>query len=190
MHEEVEIKVSIKNTDDVMKFLSINGNFLKERHQRDEYFVLSNRDFFREEPVSEYLRIRKEDGNNQVAYHFCHYSKNGKMQKTDEYETAVSDPEMMSAIFIKLGMISKVVVDKKRKYFEYKGYQILIDHIEKMGYFLEIETESHEGNYELAKINCYQVLNEIGAKWEETPDVGYPDMLLKKMKLEKNKSQT
>ena len=44
----------------------------------------------------------------------------------------------------------------------------------------EVEAKKLLGTHKETKDKCYQVLKELGAKWEETPESGYPEMLLKK----------
>ncbi len=124
MEEEIEIKVFLKNPEEVESTLNKVATFIKERTQKDEYFVPKHKDFFDEKQVTEYLRVRHEDGNNNIGYHFLHFDKDGSLLKTDEYETEVKDPKMMSEILKKIEMVHKVNVTKNRKYFEYKDFEV------------------------------------------------------------------
>lgn len=180
MQEEIEIKVFLKNPDEVETKLKKIAKFIKEKTQKDGYFVPKRKDFFAQNPTIEYLRVRYEDGKDSVGYHFCHLDKDGSLLKTDEYETKIENPEMMSIILKKIGMKHKVTVTKHRKYFEYKDFEILIDHIEELGYFIEIEAKNVKESIQQTKKECYKLLDEFGAIWEKTPDQGYPDMILQK----------
>jgi adenylate cyclase, class 2 len=178
MQEEIEIKVFLKNPEEVKATLKKLAKFIKEKTQKDEYFVPQHKDFFAQKPTREYLRVRSEDGKNNVGYHFCHLDKDGSLIKTDEYETTITNPEMMVVILKKLGMQHRVTVTKHRTYFEYKGFEVLVDHIEELGYFMEIEAKDARGTIKQTKETCYALLDEFGATWEKTPNQGYPDMLL------------
>lgn len=174
MNEEFEIKVIIKDPEKVEAILRSKAKFIKEKKQKDEYFVPNHEDFFSIKPTREYLRVRHEDGKDLLSYNFCHIDKDGSLLKTDEYETKIEDPKIMSIILRKLDMEDKVTVTKDRKFFDYKNCEVVLDHIEELGYFLEIEAES--------KKRCNEILDELGIEWEKAPNMGYPDMVLKKIR--------
>ena len=182
MHEEIEIKVMVENPEDVLEFLEKNGKYIETKNQTDNYYIIPSKDFFAESPVKEYLRIREEALNDQVAYHFCHYDKDGKLEKTDEYETKIDDPKVLQLIFSKASLIKKITVSKKRTHFEYKGFRVLVDYIDGLGSFIEVETECVDRDYKKAKNNCLEVLKDLEANWKEASNMGYPDMLLSKIK--------
>ncbi|MFH1064839.1 MAG: class IV adenylate cyclase [Candidatus Woesearchaeota archaeon] len=181
VNEEIEIKVALKNPEEVLNKLSHSAKFVKDKRQKDEYFVPKHNDFFAVKNTVEYLRIRSQDGKAEIGYHFCHLAPDGSLLKTDEYETKVDDPQMMSTILKKLDMILKVTVTKDRKYFDYKDFEVLVDNVENLGYFLEVEAKNVVGDIGAVKKSCYVVLDELGVKWEKLPDMGYPDLLLEKM---------
>jgi adenylate cyclase, class 2 len=182
MNEEVEIQVVLKNPEYVEKRLKEIAQFIKAKNQKDEYFIPKHEDFFELAIPVEYLRVRHEDGKNELNYNFLHLNADGSLLKTDEYEVKVGNPEMMSLILKKLDMENKVTVTKHRKTFQYKDFEVLLDYIEELGYFLEIEAKKHFGSIEETKKKCYELLGEIGAEWEEMPIGlrGYPIMILAK----------
>jgi len=180
MNEEIEIQVILKNPEQVEVKLKEIAKFIKEKTQKDEYFVPKHEDFFAPEMPIRYLRVRHEDGNDSVSYHFLHFEEdNEELDKTDEYTTKVEDPKMMSIILKKLDMTNSVTVTKHRKYFDYKDFEILIDHIEELGYFMEVEAKKPLGSLKETKKECYKILEEIEAKWETPKIRGYPRMILK-----------
>jgi predicted adenylyl cyclase CyaB len=182
MNEEIEIKVFLKNQKEVEEKLKNIAKFVKEKKQTDEYFVPKHKDFFKFNPVTEYLRVRNENGKNCIEYMFCHFDKEGWLVKTDEYKLKIDDTEMASEILKKLEMIHKVTVTKVRKVFDYKDFEVCIDFIKELGYFIEVEAKKMLGSLEETKKKCYDVLSEIGADWEQTKNMGYPLMILDKKK--------
>lgn len=181
MNEEVEIKVKIIDPEKVEEVLKNKTEFIKEKEQRDEYFVPINKDYFNENPTKEYLRIRHDEQNRKyvLAYHYCHFGEDGRLLKTDEYETEISDPDIMRKILEMIGMKHKVTVKKYRRYYRYKDFEILLDKVEGLGWFMEVEATNSSEPPEKVKEKCYKVLEELGVKWEEAPNTGYPDMMLK-----------
>jgi predicted adenylyl cyclase CyaB len=189
MNEEVEIKVILKNPKEVEEKLRKICKFVKEKNQFDEYFTPKHKDFFKENPVLEYLRVRHEAGKNTMEYMFCHFDKDGWLKKTDEYELKVDDPKMASIILKKLDMVHKVDVTKNRKCFDYNDFEISIDFIKELGYFIEVEAKKIFSSLEDTKKRCYEVLNEIGADWEQNKNMGYPLMILDKKNNENCRSE-
>lgn len=182
MNEEVEIKVFLDNPKQVEEKLKKVSRFLKEKTQVDEYFTPKHKDFFKEKPVTEYLRVRTEDKKSNLGYLFCHFDKDGRLLKTDEYELKIEDTKMASTILNKLDMKLVVTVTKTRKYFDYKDFEVLLDHIKELGFFIEVEAKKMLGSLEETRNKCYEVLKEINADWHETPNMGYPLMILNKKK--------
>lgn len=184
MNEEIEIKVILKNPDQVEKRLKEIGKLIKEEEQKDEYFVPKDNDFFAEHPTREYLRIRYKGDTSKLCYHYCHYDDKGELLKTDEYETEIKDPEMMATILKNLNFVKRVTVVKHRTYYEYKGFEVLIDKVDGLGCFLEVEAKenSFPSNITVEEVrnSCYEILKEIGAEWEHVPRGGYPDLLIRK----------
>jgi len=184
MNEEVEIQVILKNPEEVEAKLNKIAEFVKEKKQKDEYFVPKHEDFFSLKRPIKYLRVRHEENNNRVGYMFLHFEADTEnLLKTDEYETKIENPDMMSIILKKLDMIHRVTVKKQRRCFDYKDFEILIDNIEELGYFIEIEAKKLLGSIEETKKKCYEILEEIGADWEKPKKGGYPRLVLEKSSL-------
>lgn len=175
MNEEIEIKVGVENPDHALSILNEKAEFISSKDQRDEYFVKENEDYFKEEPTKKYLRVRFDD-RNSIAFHYCHYD-GSKLLKTDEYESEISNPEAVYEIFKLIGLIPKVTVVKHRKTFIYKDFEIVLDHVENLGYFVEVEALKPQEAKETLE-ECYSVLEELEIKWQPCPDMGYPDMVL------------
>ena len=188
MNEEVEIKVRIKDADRVCiknvikakKKLSEIAKFIETRIQKDEYFVPRDKDYFKETLVVEYLRIRSEKNKNSFDYHFCHKDKNKRLLKSDEYETEIKNPEMLSKILKKVGMISKVVIKKERNAYAYGDFEIVIDNIDGLGYFIEVEAKKIIGDIEKTRKKCYEILKMLDIEYEDVSDFGYPQLVMRK----------
>jgi adenylate cyclase class 2 len=139
MNQEVEIQVKIKDSKAAGKEILKFGKFIKERQQKDVYFVMPDKDFFAKEPPVEYLRVRYEKDKSHLNYSFLHFKGDGWLLATDEYETLVEKPEIVEEIFNKIGLIPKVVVKKVRKYFQCGDFEVTLDNIEGFGNFMEVE---------------------------------------------------
>ncbi len=180
VNEEVEIKIAVENQTETEKRLRASSRFVKERKQEDRYFVPHDRDYFSESPVSEYVRVRFEDGKNHFSYSKCHFDAEGKLLKADEYEALTPDPETACEILAKTRMVQRVVVRKTRKCFEHGDFELAFDEVDGLGFFLEVEAKKLLGSAEETKQKCFSVLEELGVRGKEAKDKGYPDMVLEK----------
>jgi adenylate cyclase, class 2 len=181
MNEEIEIKEILKNPQQIEDKLKQIAKFVKEKTQIDEYFTPKHENYFELKRPVKYIRVRHEDNKSNVEFQFLHFEGDSKnLIKTDEYETKVEDPKMMSIILKKLDMVHKVTVKKQRKQFDYKDFEIVIDNVEQLGYFIEVEAKKLLGSLKETKQACFNILEEIGAEWEHPTLGGYPILILEK----------
>lgn len=181
MNVEVEIQTIIKNPEEAEKKLREVASFVKERKQVDKYFVPPQRDFFAKDRPDEYLRVRYEEGKSHLNYSFLHFSEDGWLQSTDEYETLVDKPEITEEILKKAGMVLKVTVKKTRKYFDCGEFEVTLDRVEDLGDFMEVEAKKDFGGVDKTRKACSDFLNSLNIEYEVNKDMGYPRMLYKKL---------
>jgi len=178
---EVEIQAQIKNPKDIEKKLQKVGKFIKVREQKDIYFVTPQRNFFAKFAPTEYLRVRYEKDKSHLNYSFLHFKKNGWLNATDEYETLVEKPEIIEAVFKKIGLIPKVTVIKTRKYFICGDFEVTLDDIKGLGNYMEVEAKKNFGNIDKTRKACSDFLNNLGVEYEVRKEMGYPRMLYQKL---------
>ena len=145
-NKEIEIQVELQNIKPLRDFLEERGKFLYESHQIDEYYTPAHRDFAAKKPVSEWLRIRREDQKpSSITYKKWHYDADGRnMCFCDEYETEIGDGGQMQKIFEALDLKRVTRVDKKRRCYTFKDYEIAIDEVKNLGSFVELEYKSEK----------------------------------------------
>lgn len=177
---EIEIQVRISETANLQTFLKNEATFKGENYQKDEYFTPSHRNFINKKPVEEWLRLR-ESNKNSIVYKNWHYGKNGKSEYCDEYESTVGDTDQLRKIFTALNIKPIITVEKVRRAWQYKNYEIALDQITNLGDFVEIE---YKGQITPAidpkqiTTDMIALLKQIGCGKIERNFVGYPFMLL------------
>lgn len=180
MHEEIEIRVVLKDPVVARAALNESARFIKERVQKDEYFVPRDDDFFAAEKPDKWFRVRAEQGADSLNFSLCRFDGNGKLMQTEEYESGIANPGAVSEILQKVGFIKKAEVIKSRAYFQYQDYEITIDEVDNLGTLMEVELKRPAALLILEeKQKCYAALAELGIAWEEAPNMGYPMMILK-----------
>ncbi len=136
---EIEIQVNIENPGPLMEFLSKNADFRSEKRQIDEYFSPKHENFLDSRPITRWLRIRDDGKKRFVNYKNWHLDDDGKSLYCDEHETTIDDPDQIRKIFSFLNIKSIGTVDKIRKTWVYRDYEIAIDSVKGLGDFVEIE---------------------------------------------------
>ncbi len=177
---EIEIQVNIENSKPLTDFLNKNACFQKENHQVDDYFSPAHRDFTGVRPVKEWLRLRNSSGKYSINYKNWHFDDKEKSHYCDEYETEIEDGAQLKNILKVLNFKPLVKVDKTRKTWAYKNYEIAIDSVKGLGDFVEIEYIGQEEKADPKKITEEMIgfLKSLGCGKIQRNYVGYPFQLL------------
>lgn len=134
---EIKIKINEKMYNYLKQLLKDKAKFLNESKQHDIYYQPIHRKFLNSQRVKEWLRIGKRGNKNILTYKNYHDNV-----YCDEYEVEIDDINNLDKIFEILGLEKIAVVDKVRaKYFYLNKYEISLDKVEKLGYFIEIEVK-------------------------------------------------
>ena len=181
---EIELKLPLKNINILIRKLNEISEFKGEYNQKDTYYVPHHRNFVKQSPIFEWLRIREFDKENKKIS-ILNYKNFGKDMKEDtiscrELETEFENPKTLRNIFESLDIKEIIIVKKNRKDYQYKNTLISIDCVEELGDFIEIEFEGVAENEEKAKKYLHKILKEIEAEVGEVIFKGYPHLLLEK----------
>ena len=176
---EIEIQVKIEDSQPLVEFLSKNGKFKYENHQIDEYFSPVHRDFTAVRPVKEWLRLRNSGGKYLMTYKNWYYDGNGKSTHADEYEFSIDKIDQMDKILKVLDFKNVTTVNKVRKAWDYKDWEISMDSIEGLGDFVEIEYKGN-GNVDPKETTSEMTkfLKDVGCGKVQRNYVGYPFQLM------------
>ena len=177
---EIEIQVKVERVESLIDFLAREAMFKAQKLQVDEYYSPPHNDFLAVRPVREWLRLRDADGTHSINYKNWYYDADGKSQYCDEYETKVEDSEKLRLIFEALGYRKIAVVDKVRKTWVYKDYEVALDSVKGLGDFVEIEYVGADASAEPQAITnkMASFLKEVGCGKIERNYVGYPFQIL------------
>ncbi|MFH1967904.1 MAG: CYTH domain-containing protein, partial [bacterium] len=100
----------------------------------------------------------------------------------EEYETEISNPDELRKILDFLDFKKMTTVDKQREYWDCGNFEIALDIVKNLGYFIEVEATGNFESPAQAKQACLDFLESIGIKNAESVQIkkGYPVMLLEK----------
>lgn len=138
---EIKVKLSKEEFDRIEKNMKANAKFLKNNKQIDTYYQPTYRKFLKNnsETINEWLRIGIR-GNKKILNYKNWYDD----MYCDEYEVEIDDDKNLDKIFEVLGLEKIAVVNKVRNtYYFLDKYEIALDYVEKLGYFIEIEVKKY-----------------------------------------------
>lgn len=176
---EIEIQINLEHSKPLLEFLKKNAEFKKQTHQIDKYFTPAHRNFIETRPAKEWLRLRNADDKYSINYKNWHHDENGKSHHCDEYESNIENLDSLEKIFNALNIKPLITVDKLRKIWHYKNYEISIDTVKGLGDFVEIEYLGNENkNPEQITDKMIKFLKSIGCGTIKRNYQGYPFLLL------------
>jgi adenylate cyclase class 2 len=168
---EIEIKARASHQHLKKMLADMGADFFGVENHSDTYYNSPNRDFAQ---TDEALRIRSVNGRSVLTYKG---QKLDTISKTrEEFETEV-DGENARSILLALGYFESGNVSKKREIYKLDDITIVLDTVEGLGEFMEVEIVAEE-NSEEAKEKMFAFLEELGIRQEDTIRTSYLEMVL------------
>lgn len=140
--QEIEIKFKVDNLDKIMEIFTINNIKLSEKlSQKDTIFVPDINDVANGEGKI-FTRVRLENDRVQLTLK----KQSSRVMQSKEIEFEVSSFDSAYDFLETLGLKEWVTVEKTRITAKYKGYNICMDRVKRLGDFVEIEIVTKEEN--------------------------------------------
>ncbi len=176
---EIKIKLEEDEYNRLKHFFEHNAEFKKENNQLDIYYQPTYRKFIPEninETVDEWLRIGKR--GNKIILNYKNWHKN---KYCDEYEVEIDDYENLDKIFKILGIEQIAVVDKTRfTYFYLNKYEIALDYVKELGYFIEIEIKKYDKSFLEEYDDLLNMSKNLNLNLSNIDNRGYPYHIITK----------
>lgn len=175
---EIKIKLSESEYKTLDDFMNKNAEFINETNQEDTYFQPKYRQFLKsgEEEIDEWLRIGIRGNKKILNYKNWHQNK-----YCDEYEVNIDDEENLKRIFNVLDLESIAVVNKTRRKYMYKEkYEVSLDYVVDLGYFVEFEVKSYDEEPLTEYDKLIQLIKSLNLDLANIDKRGYPYHLIYK----------
>lgn len=171
---EIKIKLSKKEFEEIKIFMTNNARFINEIRQIDTYYEPTYRSFLNSSPITEWLRIGKR-GNKNILNYKNWYSD----MSCDEYEVEINNDKDVDKILKVLGLVQVVVVDKIRSSFIYLDkYEVALDCVEELGYFIEIEIKKYTKSVMEECDELLKLAKDLDLNLDKVDKRGYPYHLI------------
>jgi predicted adenylyl cyclase CyaB len=158
------------------KLTNFGFKLVSTLYEKDTYYIHTVKP--KVNPLGKtYLRVRTKNGVSSTAMHY-------QIQGQEDYEwveleTKVEDGDKLRTIYNNLFNIDNEVSKAPREVYtsnEYPNYEIVLDNIENLGWFIEIEAPSLNQLWDLA--------SKLGLNKELADSIkgkAYPDLLKEKL---------
>lgn len=169
---EIKIRISKDVFKDIELFMKANAKFLKESKQIDTYYQPTYRKFLKdgEETINEWLRIGIRGNKKILNYKNWHDN-----MYCDEYEVEIDDENNLDKIFKILGLEEIAVVNKVRNTYLYLNkYEIALDYVKELGYFIEIEVKTYDESAMKEYDKLIKLAKDLHLNLDDIDKRGYP----------------
>lgn len=184
-HQDTEIEIKFcltkSSAQKLEKKLAKLAKFTGDSRQIDRYFNAPHRDFLAPKHPVEYLRLRESNGSGSINYKYWYKDDNRTSTHCDEYESEISSTVALKKILSKLDFKEYLTVDKIRKsYVVDDKFEVDLDEVQGLGFFVEIETLQDFGGVEKARAEIIKLAKNLGVDTSKVDKYGYVFALLKK----------
>ncbi|MFZ3011625.1 MAG: class IV adenylate cyclase [Minisyncoccia bacterium] len=173
MKSEIEVKAKVKNKDVLVSKLREIGCVLNEPVVQDDcIYNKKGIDLSSHSHGTPVLRIREQKG--RIVFTL----KKNRSNDLDciEKEIEITDKNTLEEIIELLDYEKTVEVHKKRQRGKYSDYEICLDEVEGLGFFIEVEKMSEEDG-EKVQNELFDFLKKLGIEDEDRVLIGYDSLV-------------
>lgn len=182
---EIEIKIKLNDLENTRLQTWIDANLQAsgESEQLEYYLNNPNQTFLFTHKLgykdaADYLRVRFEKAGGSVCLkRFKIDQETAASENLAEMEYKVDDAEAALELFSALGYTEQTKVLKRRRKYSNTEVEIVIDDVEGLGKFAEIELLEQVEDFQAGREKLRQVLREIGFETVVECSRGYVSML-------------
>ena len=175
---EVELKLRADHESLRERLDDAGANRVESRRQVDTYYDAPHRSFAE---TDEALRIRREEESDSDKLTKLTYKGplvEAASKTREEHETVVDDDEALQGVLAGLGFEPAATVKKDRTYYDFEAYTVVLDAVDGLGEFVEVEREVPESEVEAAREDAVDLLGQLGLDPDEQIRTSYLGLLL------------
>ena len=144
MCTEIEAKLKVDSLQQVeRKLAELGARFLAEQLQTDYHFDDADATFAKTDRCLR-LRCQRDGKNERFFLTYKGAKEKSRFKKRREIEVEVKDADSAQMLFSALGYEKALVVEKKRRIWQFAECEIALDRLPLLGDFVEIEGPDEE----------------------------------------------
>jgi adenylate cyclase class 2 len=133
--------------------------------------------------LRECFRLRNKNNEYYLTYKINQFEDSGDWLYSEEHEIKISDFDTAVNIINNLGLKKLVEVKSHKNYFVHDNYEIILEQVENLGLFLEVEIINSENTTDVkkSKSEIWKFMQSLNLKTSKELLVGKPELMLKKI---------
>ena len=183
--KEIEILVEVYSPiEEVINILS-KFKYLGTKEVVDTYYYDPLRKNLKpnsSNQINECLRLRKKDDTNFITYKIDEFDDDGKWLYSNEYETQINDISVVNNILERLGLKKLITIHNKKRTYKYQEYEIVLETVKDLGYFLEVEFCTNKDiDVKDKKQEIQKFIDSLSLNISQELNIGKPEMMINKL---------
>ena len=180
-----EIEILVELQEDINKVIEKFKifNYITKELVIDEYYYDPKRNNLKpnkNNQINECLRLRQKGNKNYITYKDDVFENNIWLY-SNEYETEIKDIEVLKEILNRLGLKKLITIKNNKTTYTYNNYEIVLEEVEDLGYFMEVEYSTKEDvDVKEIKKQIQTFIDSLGLKVSKELNIGKPELMLKK----------
>lgn len=169
---EIELRAKLENGQKLLDSFMGDSRFnLKSKSdEKDVYFKITS------DPERKLVvRIRYSNGSTMLTFKA---KATGADTAWKDVDTVLDDPETLTSILLSCGFEQLVVIEKHRASFSFENFEVNIDSIKDLGWFIEVEGRGDDDAREQVETDIKAFLNSIGITESDIVTKGYVPLKL------------
>ena len=176
---EIKVKLSKEEYNNLYEIMDYKAKYIKDSKQQDVYY---QPEYFNAN-MNKWLRIRLS-GNKKILT----YKKLDNKMYCEEYEVEINNSDNMDKILLSIGLKKITEVIKSRRIYSYLDkYEVSLDHVENLGYFIEIEVKEKITDYSKEYDELLKNSKKIGINLNNIVKERYPELMINNIKLKNDR---
>ena len=185
--KEIEILVEVYSPiEEVINILS-KFKYLGTKEVVDTYYYDPLRKNLKpnsSNQINECLRLRKKDDTNFITYKIDEFDADGKWLYSNEYETQINDISVVNNILERLGLKKLITIHNKKRTYKYQEYEIVLETVKDLGYFLEVEfCNNKDIDVKEKKLEIQNFIDSLSLNISQELNIGKPEMMINKLNI-------
>jgi adenylate cyclase, class 2 len=170
---EIEVKAKLRDKAGFLKAAAKLGMEFGDAITQADTTYESNLPY--NDPNWNIFRIRRQGAKILLT---MKHRASSRSRDNHEYETDVGDPKEIEKMLARVGYLPDVRITKKRRVAHYKGLELCLDDVERLGMFVEVEKlAADDADVDAVQHELWELLLQLGIDPLDRVHKGYDTLM-------------